>query len=307
MMTICSSTLFQVTQAAQAPGAPAAVPQPRPEATEEELRGAQATFYENQGTYYDAKKDAATKNQQLQERLASVPGQFEQEGIKQTVGLGFRGLERMLSYGFDETRKWAFGLSEEELLLKEMQKLDKEAKEEQLKGQKISNEASTIAQESKAKEHALLDKQELNYDIDAADKIAARAPGAFNNPQVQKRWRELAAKAGIDLPEEPAKDTPAQDDPQKTASTEKKKSLLSKLATPFVFALTTTGDVADFLAGYSVAHITNLDCFKDTFVQTPTFNRMVVIATIAGATYGGYQFYKSRYSDDNDDDVLELD
>ncbi len=181
------------------------------------------------------------------------------------------------------------------------------------KQQKVADIQAELAQEQKKLTAAQIEDAELDtfskkYQITRSFYEQAKSK---EGDDIHERYRLKIREMNKDLPELPAKDTPetkpeepAKDDPKKSVP---KKSLFSKLATPFVFALTTTGDVADFLAGYSVAHITNLDCFKDTFVQTPTFNRVVVIATIAGATYGGYQFYKSRYSDDDDDNILDLD
>lgn len=176
---------------------------------------------------------------------------------------------------------------------------------------------------AKNKEHAdkqiaLADKQMEEADIDKLSKTFDTAQKLYALPgkqksqkgknllkRIEKKLDELT-KGLPELTEEELKEDDKKDAAKKSDQKDKK-GLLSKLATPFVFVLSTAGNAADVVAGYSFAHVTNLDCFKDTLVQTPTFNRVLVIATIAGVTYGGYKLYKSQYDDEDDDNILDLD
>ncbi|HLC06864.1 MAG TPA: hypothetical protein VJJ26_01625 [Candidatus Babeliales bacterium] len=255
-------------------------------------------YQEAKKNYWEKKADRDKEAQELQARVNSPRGYVEQEATKQTVGLVVKRLDSGLSYITDELRKQWVGLSEAEILQKEIEELDRQLKTESLKGQALNNEIATVTKQTKDEEQVVLKKQELNHDIDAAEKIGSRLPGTYNNPAFKKRWTELAAQAGIDLPEEK---TP--EDTNKTTPQKEKIGLLSKLATPFVFTAITAGQFADFLAGCSFAHITNLECFKGTVIEAHSLgiNRLLIATTVAGISYVAYKKYKSYNTDEEDD------
>jgi len=86
-----------------------------------------------------------------------------------------------------------------------------------------------------------------------------------------------------------------------------KASLVTKLTAPFAIAATTTGQLADFLAAYSFAYITNLEYFKGTFIgnNAQAINRCAVFATITALAYITYKKYKSL--NDEDEDLFDND
>lgn len=90
-----------------------------------------------------------------------------------------------------------------------------------------------------------------------------------------------------------------------------KPGFFAKLATAIALAQSTSGNCADFLARYSFAPITDLGCFKDTFIQAhaKNINRALVATTIVGLGFGLYKLYDKytnadddEYDNDKDDD-----
>ncbi len=205
-----------------------------------------------------------------------------------------KGIEGLITIGVTQTNdaisRWRGNTPKEQAELSLAQKQD-QAADKQMEEAKIDR---------LSKQFDLLQKQ-------------GNLPGKQKNKENAIKMKQIEKAIGnvtSDLPElteEELKEINDKFAPKSKKADGDKKGLFSKLATPFVFALTSAGNAADFIAGYSVARITNLECFKDTFVQTPTFNRMVVFATIAGVTYGGYKLYKSQYADEDDDNILDLD
>jgi hypothetical protein len=85
-----------------------------------------------------------------------------------------------------------------------------------------------------------------------------------------------------------------------------KDSLLTLITAPCILAASKAGKCADFLAGYSFAYITDLNCFKETFVgkHAVSINRASVATALAITTYAAYKYYNTKMHVDNDDDIF---
>jgi hypothetical protein len=260
----------------------------------------QDDYFKTKAAYYRSKQDLNKEAQKFQENLHSAQQLAKKEVIEQTVQLGARQVDKVLSLAIDELRKNCVGLTETEILEREIQILEKQMKEESLEGQKISNEAAKASQETKTLEKTVYEKQQLIYEIDAVEKLASHVPGGYKNPEVQRRLIELANQTGMNFSEEKKEDQKPQAQPE--APKAEKISLSSKLTAPFIFALTTATHLTDYLANNSFAHITRLDCFKDTFIEAhnQNLNRALVIATLAAIIYG-YKLYNDDKNEDNED------
>lgn len=83
-----------------------------------------------------------------------------------------------------------------------------------------------------------------------------------------------------------------------------KVNFFAKLSSAIALAGTKAGDTADLIASYSFAHITNLDCFKDTFVSANAqqINRSLVALTTFVICYKGYKAYQNKFSGEYDAD-----
>ena len=134
--------------------------------------------------------------------------------------------------------------------------------------------------------------------------------GAILKKRLEKEIEELTK----DLPEltedDLAKLLPKKD-PEASSEEKPKKErvrLSSKLIAPFIFALTTASQITDYLADRSFVHITNLNCFKDTFIgaNCHNINRLLVLTTVAAITYGGYTWY-NKHNDEDDEDIFNND
>lgn len=113
-----------------------------------------------------------------------------------------------------------------------------------------------------------------------------------------------------DLPSLPADTTdPKIDDNKKVDDIKTKNSLLTLITASCLTTATKAGEWTDFLAGYSFAYVTNLDCFKNTFIDTHKvkINRGLIVVTIAAITYSAYRLYKAKTHVDNDDDIFNDD
>jgi hypothetical protein len=256
--------------------------------------------------YYEQKTKDSNAAQELNVHNHSWSGVSTEESARQTVGLVFGWINNGAMLGIDRFRKYMKWETEEEKRIKRIEAIDEELKKETLTGQKLNNEAAATAKETKDLEQAVLKKQELNADIDAADKIGNRMPKGFNHPSFKKRWKELADKAGIELTEDDMKDPDAPKSKSETPDKDKK-PFLSRITAPLTVALTSVGDITDFLAANSFAHITNLDCFKDTFVQAnaKNINRALVAVTAVGVAFAGYKLYKKMRHSDEDEDLVD--
>ena len=110
------------------------------------------------------------------------------------------------------------------------------------------------------------------------------------------------------LPEEETKPSP-ESPAKKIDDIKAKNSLFTLITTPFIFAATKTGKIADTIADYSFAYVTNLECLKGSFIDKHHIgiNRALVATTVAVITYSAYKLYKAKTYVDNDDDIFNDD
>lgn len=127
-----------------------------------------------------------------------------------------------------------------------------------------------------------------------------------NNPEHEKTLKRLQLRAkelNIDLPELPAEE-PKKTEPPKEDDKPKQDGYLKALASYCFIAAATAGDAADVIADYSFKNITDLDCFKETFVRThhKIINRALVGATLTILSYKAYSLYKKYMKERNEKD-----
>ena len=179
--------------------------------------------------------------------------------------------------------------------------------ERKIKKAKLKSRMRAIAEEM-----ANLDETDYKNLCDQEERLSAKEKNpkltqeeqsdiAIKKRNIIAEKEKLAARIAEDKKKEEKirekdKKTPAK--PQ-----EPKISLYSKFIAKCALIQTAAGQGLDFLASKSFAHITNMDCFKDTAIQThvQTINRALVITSIAALAYGSHKLYK-KYSGDNDDE-----
>jgi hypothetical protein len=249
--------------------------------------------------YYETKADVEKRTADLQEAAGSVRGLTEQQAIRETVGIVARKVDSGLTLMLDAARKYLFGLSEAEEIEKEVLGLDRDIKKESLIGQQQANKTADETKDKNKKEADVLDKQDINADLDALEKLAMRLPGGQKNPEVIRRRNEIAARLGLKLAEEKPKED--------TKSVTPKITLFSRFSKLFGIASTMALGGIDFLADKSFVHITNLEHFKDTPISmhAKNINRALVVVTIAGISGATYKLH--RYLDDEDGDIFDND
>lgn len=153
----------------------------------------------------------------------------------------------------------------------------------------------------------------LKAQLDAAHHIKDPYEREVREAQIKNEIKKASEGNGLDqLPEEQLQKIKKKH--EKKTNNASKSGLLSKLGASIAFIQTTSGGCADFLANHSFAHITNLDCFKDTFIQAhaKNINRALVATTVVALIYGGYKLYDKytnadddEYDNDKDDDEDE--
>lgn len=122
--------------------------------------------------------------------------------------------------------------------------------------------------------------------------------------EVELRIKETM-RAKIDEDVNPLSDSEKAKLASKRNTAKKNKvNFFAKLSSAIALAGTKAGDTADLIASYSFAHITNLDCFKDTFVSANAqqINRSLVALTTFVICYKGYKAYQNKFSGEYDAD-----
>lgn len=201
--------------------------------------------------------------------------------------------------------------------LPEKYKVEKDyaqAQLDQAKSTTKSVEVQTIGAEHSANQSELVSLRELR---DSLPKIYKdKAEREIEEQKIIKRMRLLSNKIiNEDENDKLLSEKEVEDIKKKYKKNAEKKSdkisLFSKLATYLAVIQATAGNSADFLADCSFAHITNLGCFKDTFIQVhaKNINRALVATTLVGIGFGLYKLYDKytnadddEYDNDKDDD-----
>ncbi|HLW73397.1 MAG TPA: hypothetical protein VKR54_05100 [Candidatus Babeliales bacterium] len=193
--------------------------------------------------------------------------------------------------------------------LEESQRRKLESEEELVK----KNTEIVTAQEE------LLKIQKKDSEIDAFGKLIVAAQNMknsdSNNPEYIKLTKRLELKLKEltkDLPELPTEEEPKKPE----ASTEdkdkqKKDSFMSSLLTYYSLTTAAAAAAADNLAYYSFKNITDLECFKDSFIDkhSTAINRALVAVTLTALAYKTYSLYKAYKAEKNaqDEDIFNDD
>jgi len=118
--------------------------------------------------------------------------------------------------------------------------------------------------------------------------------------ETKERLKLAMKEFNKDLPEVPAEE-PKKTEPEKKEEAPKQDSFFTSLATYCVLGATAAGTAADAIAEYSFKNITDLDCFKDTFISNHSLgiNRALVAVTATIIAYKSYSFYKAYQAERN--------
>ncbi len=194
---------------------------------------------------------------------------------------------------------------------KEKAELELIEKNKILVDKQIANqEKSMISLEQQMEDHKI---DKLSKQFDLLQKFNS-LPGKQKNKDGKiklRRVEKAIATITDDLPELTEEELKELDkdnkDTPKPGTSESKTRLLSRITAPLTVALTSAGDFADFLAANSFAHITSLDCFKDTFIQAhaKNINRALVVTAAAAVAFVGYKLYKKVRNADGDEDYVD--
>lgn len=165
----------------------------------------------------------------------------------------------------------------------------------------------------------VLEAQKKDSEIDSFNKqiiaVQNMKNSDPNNPEYIKMTKRLDLKLKEltkDLPELPAEEETKKPEPS-TEDKDKpnKDGLFSSLATYCGLAAIAAGTAADNLAYYSFKNITDLECFKGSFINThaKVINHTLVALTLTALAYKTYSLYKAYKAakDEQDEDIFSDD
>jgi hypothetical protein len=192
-----------------------------------------------------------------------------------------------------QTNELVNHLKEEYGVLTPSQRLAKQHNEAQLKLTELQIEDLELGNHLKRLDVVSKTCGMLKSDDKEAADAFARAKAEMNN-KIKN------------FPELPKKETPEAKNSEIKQPTN---SLLSMAAAPFVIVATKTGKIADTIANYSFAYVTNLKYLKGSFIDKHSIgiNRALVAATAALITYKAYSLYTTKTHNNNDDDIFSDD
>lgn len=198
----------------------------------------------------------------------------------------------------------------------------------------VGLEKAGVVSPSQKAQKELTDKQTEHYEIQIAeakiDQLTKQLDATekfieTQNKKSSKEEREEGKKKGKivlkrlekkfdeiikDLPELTEDELKELESDKKKSTQKNKNGLFAKLASSIALIGTKSGEAADLIASYTFARITNLDCFKDTFVaaNAQTINRSLVALTALTICYGTYKTYNKHFSGAYDaDDFFDND
>lgn len=187
----------------------------------------------------------------------------------------------------------------------------------------LNNKQMELNEQQKAlndKQEAVTDKQIIEHDhnifmqqVTEYQSIKNLDPNDPENEKLLKRIKLRRDQLMQDLPELPAEEDSdvKKPDTEKVEEPTKEDGFFKAMATYCVLAATTAATTTDTIAEYSFKNITDLDCFKGTFINKHhvIINRTLIFAILTAATYKGYSLYKAYQAERNfnDEDIFNDD